>query len=388
MTILYDYQAFCMQRYGGVSNCFVQLISHLPASDQYEISIAESDNIHLKASGLVTTEPMRLPCDRFLRQRKFKGQRTLYDLYGRLFPRKTSEGRNRLLTIDTLRKGQYDVFHPTFFDDYFLPYLGQRPFVLTVHDMIPEMFFPSYDPQVRKKRELVERAAHIVAVSAKTKEDLVRMFQIDERRVTVIHHGPPASEESASDKRLVEGKYLLYVGVRKDYKNFIPMLQELLPVLRQHQDIQLVCTGPDFTRHETDFFARNGIASRIVHVRPSDAEMHGLYAHALCFLFPSLYEGFGIPILEAYAASCPVLLNHASCFPEVAEDAALFFHLDSQGKDSDLAQVMQAFLGWSDDERQQLIQRQRQRLAAFSWQKAAAQLHHVYEEVLSRGSHG
>ena len=116
-----------------------------------------------------------------------------------------------------------------------------------------------------------------------------------------------------------------------------------------------------------------------------EADLPALYAGAECFIFPSLYEGFGIPILEAYAASCPVLLNYASCFPEVAEDAALFFHLDSQGKDSDLAQVMQAFLGWSDDERQQLIQRQRQRLAAFSWQKAATQLHHVYEEVLSHG---
>ena len=87
-----------------------------------------------------------------------------------------------------------------------------------------------------------------------------------------------------------------------------------------------MCTGSPFTASEQKLFAKWNICDRLVHVAANDAQMASLYRHALCFVFPSHYEGFGIPILEAFSNGCPVCLSNASCFPEVAGDAAIFFN--------------------------------------------------------------
>ena len=112
----------------------------------------------------------------------------------------------------------------------------------------------------------------------------------------------------------------------------------------------------------------------------NDLELQNLYAHALCFIYPSAYEGFGIPILEAYRANCPVLLNEASCFPEIAQEAAVYFHLDDQL--SDLDQVMEDFLRMTDRERDSLLEKQRERLSCFSWQKSAQKLIDLYNSLV------
>ena len=90
--------------------------------------------------------------------------------------------------------------------------------------------------------------------------------------------------------------------------------------------LKIVCTGNAFTSNEIKLFQKWNVTDRILHISADDREMASLYRHALCFVFPSHYEGFGIPILEAFANGCPVCLSNASCFPEVAGDAALFFN--------------------------------------------------------------
>ena len=105
-----------------------------------------------------------------------------------------------------------------------------------------------------------------------------------------------------------------------------------------------------------------------------------MYANALCFVFPSLYEGFGIPILEAWKCGCPVILNKKSCFPEIAKDAAVYFTLDDDY--SDLDKVMEAFLSMSVNEKELLLQRQNKRLLDFSWKKSAEMLLDVYKGVI------
>ena len=123
-----------------------------------------------------------------------------------------------------------------------------------------------------------------------------------------------------------------------------------------------------------------GICNKVIHRYVNDQELQNLYAHALCFIYPSVYEGFGIPILEAYRANCPVLLNEASCFPEIAQEAAVYFHLN--GQSSDLDQVMENFLRMTDRERNLLLERQRERLSCFSWQKSALKLTDLYKALV------
>ena len=380
MKVLYDHQAFDMQHYGGVSNCFVQLISNFPQGVAYDISLLECDNFHLRDSGLIDVPPKSFPPEKFLLNRHFLGQGILYGWYSNIFPSKTSNGRNRLYSVEKLKQGDFDVFHPTFFDSYFLPYLNGKPFVLTVHDMIPELFSPN-DFQVKVKPLLCQKAAHIVAVSERTKQDLMRLLHVPEDKISVIYHGAPNYNDCASLKPLLDGQYILYVGQRRDsYKNFLPMLKSLVPVLQHHQAIKVVCTGPDFTKAERLFMKDAGICNKVIHRYVNDQELQNLYAHALCFIYPSVYEGFGIPILEAYRANCPVLLNEVSCFPEIAQEAAVYFHLNDQS--SDLDQVMENFLRMTDRERNLLLERQRERLSCFSWQKSAQKLTDLYKALV------
>ena len=126
-------------------------------------------------------------------------------------------------------------------------------------------------------------------------------------------------------------------------------------------------------------FEQNGIYDRMIHIIPNDEGMQNLYEHALCFIFPSLYEGFGIPILEAWQAGCPVLLNQTSCFPEIAQDAAIFFQLNENK--SNLATTMEQFLHMGDTDLKELIAKQSRRLENFSWKKSAEKLYEVYERV-------
>lgn len=382
MKVLYDYQAFSLQKFGGVSNTFLQLAKNLPKDVKYDFAVAESNNIHLQGSGLINVPFANQTEESFISCKSYWGKSKFYRLYSKIFPRYTSLGRNRIHSEEILRQGDYDVFHPTFYSDYFLPYLKGKPFVLTVHDMIPERFpnqFGKKDIQLSNKKLLVNSSAHVIVVSEKTKEDLIELLHVPEPKISVIYHAVPEVVHESSHK-LVEGNYILYVGNRSGYKNFIPMMSQLIPILKEHCDLKIVCTGSHFNSVENKFFLMHGIQDRVIHVSVLDNEMYNLYAHAVCFIYPSLYEGFGIPILEAWQARCPVLLNHKSCFPEIARDAAVFFNLDDQY--SDLQRVMERFLKMEETQKKELIDRQEKRLQEFSWKKSAEQLAEVYKMVL------
>lgn len=383
MKILYDYQAFYMQKFGGVSNCFVKLIDNLPDGYEYEIALSECDNIHLKESGLnVKFVNCKLSEENFISKKKFKGRDLLFRSYTRILPKHTSLGRNRLCSIESLKKGDFDIFHPTFFHPYFLPYLQGKPFVLTVHDMIPELFFGSNDIQRRYKPILCEKASHIITVSEKTKKDLIEILNVPKEKITVVYHGGPNIKYNPEIPKIIGGRYVLYVGERsKSYKCFFPMIKSLTTILRRHKDICIVCTGNPFTKEEISFFKKMGINDRVVYKQATDDEMRSLYTHALCFVYPSIYEGFGIPILEAYANNCPVLLNDTSCFPEIARDAAFYFHLDESG--SNLEESMEKVLKMSAKDRLSLLNKQAKRLQYFSWNSSAEKLARIYDKVFA-----
>lgn len=380
MKILFDYQIFELQRFGGISNAYVNLIKNFPPSVGYDIAIKDSENIHLIDSNLLKTGKMH-SYDSFLANCHFKGKRRIYNALKHFCPSIESAYKNRMHSIKLLERGNYDIFHPTFFDDYFQPHLHGKPFVLTIYDMISELFFDKNNMQTVNKRKMAKSAAHIVAISEKTKEDIVNILHVDESKVSVVYLAANDIRQDRMDP-IVEEKYILFVGIRDGYKNFLPMVRALAPVFRKDRALKLVCTGNDFTNDELEEFARCKVSDQVVHLYPTDSELRNLYQNAQCFVYPSLYEGFGIPILEAWQCDCPVLLNNKSCFPEIACDAAVYFNLDNE--QSDLAETMDRFLNMSANDRRKLINAQRKRLAEFSWKKSSEQLWEVYQKVLCR----
>ena len=179
---------------------------------------------------------------------------------------------------------------------------------------------------------------------------------------------------------------MLFVGKRGGYKNFNWMVSALAPMLKN--GLKLFCTGLSFTSSERELFNELGISENVVQSFVSDIEMSALFGNAAAFIFPSRYEGFGIPILDAFAAGCPALLSNASCFPEVGANAAMDFELDDP---DDFRAKLRLLLDETSPKRAELIRKGRERVKQFSWSKCAEETAAVYRRVISRvskGSHG
>ena len=385
LKVVYDHQVFSLQKYGGISRCFVELHKHMPDSCKATIAVRETENVY--ARELEEVKPIGYDYDHFICNHHFLGKGHLHLWYDKLRRVKYYPDYNKNFLLYLLQKSDFDVFHPTYFDDYFLSYLNEKPFVLTIHDMIPELY-PQYfgkdDFQIVKKKKLAPLASAIIAVSENTKKDIIRILNIPEEKIHVIYHGSSFPMEGGNAK--YSFPYILFVGERGLYKNFSLFVRHVLPVLKRYREINIVCTGRPFDLKEKEMLNEYGVGDRFYHHWvTNDYELFSLYHHAKCFVYPSEYEGFGIPILEAYQADCPVLLNNASCFPEIAGDAAIYFNMDS--KNSNLTEQIECLLSMSAEERRTLLTRQRERLKRFSWEKSAKQLADVYQSVINENNH-
>jgi glycosyltransferase involved in cell wall biosynthesis len=311
----------------------------------------------------------------------FKGKKWLQEQLGRAG------------SLKTLQSGSPDIFHPTYFGDYFLDALQRQktPFVLTVHDMIHEKFghgkqsFFSLDKKVvENKRKLAQLASAIVVVSENTRNDLLRhMPELNPEKIHTVYHGSSLHRNQAGSKNqlILPERYLLFVGQRGAYKNFNWMLKELAPLIHTYSDLYLVCVGGfGINQTEKTLIQNLNLSNKVVHAKVhTDEELAELYARAQCFIFPSSYEGFGIPVLEAFACSCPVLLNASSSLPEVGSDAALYFQ---DGNGDDLRSLTEMILN-NKELSKLLIINGLNRLKSFSWQNTVLQHEAIYKQVLA-----
>jgi len=350
LKVFFDHQKFSTQRYGGISRYFATLIDSIrrdPAFG-YQTGVVYSHNHYLPDHPGMLNHPLakRLLASSLVRNR-------LYAL-------------NQANCIRLLKENAFEVFHPTYYDPYFLPYL-KKPLVITIHDMtyerLPEYFW-AQDPLSQQKRLNIERADLIIAISESTKRDLLDLYpQQNPDTIRVIHHGieltAPLAVTPLPD---VPNDYLLFVGDRSGYKNFYLLLEAFRILAVRYPELHLVLAGGgDLAIAEREAIRRYNLDERITHHHVTDAELNALYQNAALFIYPSLYEGFGLPILEAFRAGCPILLSDTACFREIAGEAAAFF--ESRSLD-DLLDRIQSLL---DDtaQRQALIEKGRTRLLDF-----------------------
>lgn len=383
MKILYDYQAFTMQNFGGVSKCFCELIANLPEDIQAEIAIKQSNNIHLRESQLVPTcSKVNIDWDTFSQKYHLKKGHIIYYTLCRLGVLNGMEYVNQRYSINKIISDNFDVFHPTFFNPYFLRYIGKKPWVITIHDLMPEKF-PQYfrrdSNDIVFKQKHLSSASAIIAVSNTTKNDLVQMLGVPAEKVTVIYHGGPQIEEIV-EKPIAECPYFLYVGSRTAYKNFKQTVKDFAKFHQHHRETKLICTGSDFNENEKALINQLTLHNCVCHYKVDDKQLKNLYGHALAFVYPSLYEGFGMPILEAYAYGCPVLLNDIPVFREVAGNAAIYFS-SHEGK-SNLPLYLEEVYSMGYEERHNLIERGYTQLSRYSWERSAWQLAELYKSLM------
>ncbi|MGZ0706951.1 glycosyltransferase family 4 protein [Coraliomargarita sp. W4R53] len=367
MKIFIDPQVFWWQRFGGVSRYFAELLAHYESDTDVSahFPIRSHDNAYLKEKGLYPNSPFF----DFAQSLSFKGSNRLrWYLF-----------RQREKVIRSMQREQYDLYVPTFFDPYFLEYKKDVPMVLTVHDMTHEVSpgsFPQDVDFVDNKKRLMHAADRIIAVSHSTKADIVHFYPELEERVSVVHHGH-SLDPSLVQEVDVPKEYILYVGKRWLYKNFEFLLHAFSKIASQQPELQLVCAGGEpFESEEIALIEQLGLSGRVVRISINDRSLSFIYSHALCFVFPSLNEGFGFPILEAMSCRCPVVLPKLSCFPEVAGDAALYYDDES----SLIEQITAITTGAVDVEA--LRKRGLEQAATFSWERCAQETKAVYSSVI------
>lgn len=359
--VLYDYQTFHTQRFGGISRYFYEIARNMHRVEP-QIDIRFSMNQYIRGSRLAAFTPVP--------KRVFKIMEGVF--------RKI----NRSHSLAAVRRGGFDVFHPTYYNPYFLEAIGQKPFVLTIHDMtherFPQYFSPS-DPTPHYKRLLAERAARIIAISECTKRDVMELLHVPEERIDVIYHGLSAQPLAQEKPSGAPEQYVLYVGERRGYKNFGVVAEAFARLARSLPELHLVLTGRPLSAAEREMFRQKGVAGRVTVMSDvSDEQLARLYRHARVFVYPSLYEGFGIPILEAFAQRCPVVLSRASCFGEVAADAAEYFGATSA---DELEQTLRRVLSDGGLCRT-LAERGAERLKLFTWEQTALKTEQTYMKVL------
>lgn len=383
MNILFDSQAFDLQTHGGISRCFAQLYKRMPSSINCKIGVKETNNVYLQSLGFKKKGELYR---NFLIKGLFPGKGQIFELiYNKILNYDYWFNYNRNYCIKLLTDGKYDVFHPTFYNDYFLKYLNKKkPFVLTIHDMIHELYpqyYSSNDIHILAKRKLASQANAIIAVSNNTKEDIIRILKVPEKKIHVIYHGKTFPDHLIYNECPFPFKYILYIGDRTNYKNFISFVKHSSPFFIKHPDIKIICSGKTFSIEEITLLKNLHVYDQYIQLFvKDDIELANLYHHAICFVYPSEYEGFGIPILEAYQTDCIAMLNKKSCFPEIAENAAIFFII--QKDFSNIIEKLEYVIHLSPEKKQQHLLLQKKQLEKYSWDKSVNELITVYKQIV------
>ena len=381
MKVLYDTQCFDMQKIGGVSRYFFELMKYQREHNTLIFPYEYTDNIYLKESRFNDFKKSPNEYSDFLGGLEFKGKWRLFQFKNRLCHPKTIKDYNREKTIELLKQQDFDVFHPTYYDPYFLEYLGDKPFVLTIHDMIHEKYPEFYlgAGEVKNKKLLAEKAAKIIAISGSTKKDIIDIYGKEfESKIETVYHGSSlkAGNAEKTDFKSLYGKYILFTGSRNAYKNFYSTVHFMADFLNEN-NMNLVCTGSSFSDQELKYFSDINLSDRIKHHFAGEAEIYDLYNQAECFIFPSYYEGFGIPVLEAFECNVPCILADASCFREIGGDACLYFNPKSK---EELLKALSCAI--NPENRKKMIEAGYSRLQSFSWEKTAAKTDCIYKSVL------
>ena len=303
--------------------------------------------------------------------------------------------REQVIFPRILRKFNLDLVH---FPHFNVPYFFSGKFVVTIHDLIlfhfPTRRASTLSPLFYRLklaaykiviRNAIKDSKAILAVSAHTKKDILKHFKINPDKVFVTHEAVDLLPAIPSDlprqevlkKYGIMKPYILYVGNAYPHKNLDVLATAFREVTRKHPLLRLVLVGKeDYFYRRLKKFVRDGRIKNIVFADfVNDNHLPIFYQEAQAYVFPSLYEGFGLPPLEAMCEGTPVISSSSSCLPEILGEAAHYFDPKATGE---IAEAMEKVL--IDKElREKLISAGRKQIKKYNWGKMARQTLKIYE---------
>lgn len=358
VRVLYDHTIFTSQRYGGISRYFAEL---LPRLGEHDVAATAFMGLHVHGYDLHRQRERLARLFAIERPIKRKTRWLAQPINDWMFRRYAQRRRT-------------DVYHPTSYLDLIPSVQAKR--VITVHDFIADRLNLASLPDAWRPATAVRSGADgYICISESTRRDLLELCDVPAERTTVVYHANSLRIPGPL-KRPIAADYLLFVGGRWDYKNFGTLLEAYASAAAVNSRMHLLCFGLPPSKSELER-AEKLVPGKVHFTGGPDEALAAAYANASAFVYPSLYEGFGIPMLEAMHYRCPVVASNTSCFPEIAGDAAVYF--DPRTAD-DLAAVLTRVL---DDAalRQTMIERGVAREAEFSWDRAARETADFYRRV-------
>lgn len=285
------------------------------------------------------------------------------------------------------------VYHSPY---YLMPYWPGVPTVLTVHDLIPILLPETVSLRARLFFRLAHHLAlrsadRIIAVSAATKRDLTNVFGIEETHIIVIPHGVdsrfnPQSQAETKRVRALYGLpefFILYLGINKPHKNLVNLIHAYAMLSATAPSLVIAGAWDDRYPEAKDLVIELGLTGSVHFLGPvNDADLPGLYSAAMVFAFPSRYEGFGFPVLEAMACGTPVACSDVSSLPEVTGGVAFYFDPEAPAQ---IAQTIQQLLDGLAL-RLELSNRGLTQVASYSWERTAVETISTYRELTTQRS--
>ena len=378
LKIFFDPQIFILQKYGGISRYFSELAPRL-------MNVGQVSSVKIVAPFYVNLYLSQLPSA---------------VLWGFQAPRWIAGTNWHFLTFLKIGLQLFamaigaiyiNLFVPSIIHEtyYFPVYIFRRrpKRVITIHDMIHEKFpqhFPLSDKTALRKRAAAKKAHHIICVSESTRRDVIEILGISPAKLSVVYLGvntfPMLDAPPEVLIEFLKTPYLLYVGERGGYKNFLEFLNAYSSSNRLRNFFNIVCFGGgSISKKEQEAIKSNGInRDRILQVAGDDALLGYLYKNAAVFVYPSLYEGFGIPPLEAISQGCPVVASRVGSITEVVGFAAEYCD------PMDHLSIAIAIENVVFDEKRvsQLKSLGEKQLAKFSWGRCAQETGRIYMSLL------
>lgn len=353
MKIMYDYQIFSDQKYGGVSRYYIELMNNIKNSIDFKLSMQFHINYYLFSNDNNWGSTIYL-------ENRFKGIKSINSL---------------LFKLDS-KVYRPDIIHHTYYDS--TNFCNNSKNVITVYDLIAEKFHNN-GRKLHDRVPAIESADLILCISENTKKDLINIYNICESKCVVTYLANSLFEKPHVAERKLKFPYILYVGKRSSYKNFSTLLHSYSSSPRLIKDLKLICFGgEEISELESQFIANKKLHGKVLFMNGNDDLLVDLYQNANILVYPSLYEGFGLPPLEAMSFGCPVVCSNAGSIPEVVNDAALLFNpLDSEELTGKIEDVV-----YSQTISSELIKKGYLRNQMFTWVLTAKNTINHYKSII------